>query len=303
MEVDVDVGAGRRPRAPRARPCRASASPAARAGGVPRRASQARLGELQPRRVRSEVRRPEARRSAVDVAELGQRVGDRRPMYQPPPQKSCGARPCARSHSASRRTLLGRVDSSGGPGAAGAAPVRVMPERRERGGDPRPLEPARRRPFALVGRPHERRDHKACRATSQESLERRPDGVVQRPLDVARDDGRAGPVSSILELLPVDRFDTRVRRYLPRTLRAARRGRLRPLPRTRSASPASATIDSATPRPRPAGRRDRSRRRRRSPAARRRRTRSLHDRARPPRARRARSPLRATGRRRCELRS
>src|SRR5439155_22628418 len=73
-----------------------------------------------------------------------------------------------------------------------AAPVGVVAERPELGGPPRPLEPAR---FVLsrlgVGRAYQSRDPEAARASGLQRFEAGPGAVVERPLDVAGNDGVA----------------------------------------------------------------------------------------------------------------
>src|SRR5439155_2639194 len=78
------------------------------------------------------------------------------------------------------------------PRLPGAAPMGVVAERPELGGAARPLEPARLVLARLgVGRAHERRDPEPARPGRLQRFESLPDAVVERPFDVARNDGVA----------------------------------------------------------------------------------------------------------------
>ena len=134
---------GRRGGTPRARPSRSSASPGSSSSFAPPIAEPRGLGELQPRRAGGQVVGPERGARAVDVAELdeGGRRRSRRCTSRRR-RRSAARALCSRSHAASRRTRPAGRRRPAGPGV-GAAPVRVVPERAARGGDPGPLEPER----------------------------------------------------------------------------------------------------------------------------------------------------------------
>ena len=114
-------------------------------------------------------------------------------VYQPPPQKNVGSRPCARIHSASSRTRSAGI-AAGRTRVRRARPVRVQSERRARRRGAGALEPAllvlaERR----VRRTHERDHVEAAGPPALERVEARPRLVVERPLEMAGDDrdGRA----------------------------------------------------------------------------------------------------------------
>ena len=95
----------------------------------------------------------------------------------------------ARAGAPPRREPAPRVPPFDGPRVVGRRPVRVVPERPERRGLARTLEPCR----LVLAEPcvcgaHERRDREAARATPLQRDETRPHSVVERSLNVAGHD-------------------------------------------------------------------------------------------------------------------
>ena len=190
VEVDVDEAWQRAARGARERGRRASASSGSRRARCPTaaRCAQARLSEAQRSPAR-EVRRTCCPRRAVDVAELRAGLGDldvRVPAAAAEQRRGEAALPQA---ALPRRATLRAGRVAGRARVVGRRPVRVVAERAARCSLARALEPGRLvLAVRRVRRSHERRDREAAGPRVLERGEPRPDGVVERSLNVAGDD-------------------------------------------------------------------------------------------------------------------
>jgi hypothetical protein len=146
-----------------------------------------RLLQLQVRRTVVELRRPEGRRRAVGVPELGDGARDIR--VEVPTAAAEELR--LESRRSQPLTLLaherGRV-ASRRPCVVGRRPVRVQTERRELLRLACALDPELR-VLLRRGRPHQRRDREASGTAALQPSEAAPHLVVERTLHMTRDDG------------------------------------------------------------------------------------------------------------------
>ena len=154
----------------------------------------ARSLQSEPGRSGVQVPWPERGRGAVGIAETCGGRGDRGVQVPAAPAEDRRSDPGLQKPGALTPDLLG-----GGPvprtGVPGPAPVRVVPERPAGGGLAGTFEPeVGILAGTLVGRTHERRDPEAAGCLFLQPREPPPGVVVERTLDVARDDGVAFPL-------------------------------------------------------------------------------------------------------------
>ena len=186
VEVDVDVR--REPSEGRARRHAERVRRRQLEQAAPPHAQPGRLGQREPGRARREVDGPEG--GAVQSAYPSSATAAATPssMYQPPPQKSRGARPRSRSHAASRRTRSAGSPPPTGRACPGPPQCVWWPSGpcaaaiRARASQSASLSPAARRAAASARRSRSRPGGAPGAART------RPAPVVERPLDVARDD-------------------------------------------------------------------------------------------------------------------